>query len=238
MKSRAPYSRFFGNAGFTLLEVMVSAALIAVVMTIMLMATTTSMAVWRNSERSIAVDSEGRNAVALLSDDFASMLAIPENAPDHLQPQIAVWKDLVFAEFFVLRPGDYQAPGANNKGDLCYVRYRYRDNKIERAVADSSATYEALREQRRPETPVYELVAANMPGFRVAAYDELGRDLDPEGDPTDISRARFAALSLDTIDYDEARNRERGINLRDRGTGFGTLSSLQYFSTFFEVPRP
>jgi prepilin-type N-terminal cleavage/methylation domain-containing protein len=224
-------------AGFTLLELLVSAAMIGVIMMIMLTATSTSMVIWRNSERAIAVDREGRNAIALISDDFASMLPVAKDATDFMQPRLGVWQDLVFAEFFVLRPRDYQAEGGGNDGDICYVRYRYRDNKIERAQADSAETYEALRNDKAPTPSNFEILSENLPQFTINAYDEFGVQLKPENNSADIKRVRFAAVSLGSADADEARNLEQGVTLKERGTSSELLSSKQYFSTFFEVPR-
>jgi prepilin-type N-terminal cleavage/methylation domain-containing protein len=225
--------------GFTLLELLVSAALIGVIMMIMLTATSTSMAIWRNSERAISVDREGRNAVALISDDMANMLGVSESAPDYLQPQIAVWKDLVFLEFFVLRPRDYQAEGNGNDGDLCYVRYRYRDRRIERAMVDSAETFAAIANSQRPATGEddFEVLSENLPNFTVSTYDGQGNRLNPEGNSDDIKKVRFTGLSLGALDADEATNREKGVELRSTGTTSELLSSMQYFSTFFEIPR-
>jgi prepilin-type N-terminal cleavage/methylation domain-containing protein len=234
--SRCPIKH--GSAGgFTLLELLVSAAMIGVIMMIMLTATTTSMAVWRNSEKAIAVDREGRNAISLISDDFANMLPISEDAPDYMQPQLAVWKDLVFAEFFVLRPKDYQAAGAGNDGDVCFVRYRYRDNKIERAVADSAETFAALKDKKAPPANDFEVLAVGLPSFTINTYDEVGADINPEKSSQDIKRVRFVGLSIHSLEAQEAENRETGPTLRQDGTTSELLSSIQYFSTFFEVPR-
>jgi len=225
------------DSGFTLLELLVSAAMIGVIMMIMLTATSTSMAIWRNSERAIAVDREGRNAISLISDDFASMLPVAENAPDYLQPKLAVWKDLVFAEFFVLRPRDYQVAGAGNDGDVCYVRYRYRNKKIERAIADSADTFEALQAGVAPSPPNFEILSENLPNFSISVFDERGESLDPENNPQDVKRARFAGLSLGSVDVDEVRNLDKGVTLRERETGSESVSSKQYFSVFYNIPR-
>lgn len=239
MNRRAPSAAdLSAAAGFTLLELLVSAAMIGVIMMIMLTATTTSMAIWRNSERAIAVDREGRNAMTLISDDFANMLPVSANAPDYLQPQLAVWKDFVFAEFFVLRPRDYQAEGGGNEGDVCYVRYRYRDNRIERAVADSAETFEAMKEGKAPVPSEFEILSENLPQFSFDTYDELGERLEPEKNAGDKKLVRFAGVSLGSVEDDEARNTAEGVELKTRGTTVELLSSKQYFSTFFEIPRP
>lgn len=238
MKRRPLVRSLAAAAGFTLLELLVSAAMIGVIMMIMLTATSTSMAIWRNSERAIAVDREGRNAISLISDDFANMLPVSESAPDYLQPKLAVWKDLVFAEFFVLRPRDYQVAGAGNDGDVCYVRYRYRDQKIERALADSAESFAALKSKKAPAPAEFEVLSENLPEFQIIAYDELGADLKPEKNAEDVKQVRFVGLSLGALDQDEARNAEQGVKLKESGTSSELLSSKQYFSNFYTVPRP
>ena len=229
-------------AGFTLLELLVSAAMIGVIMMIMLTATSTSMAIWRNSERAIAVDREGRNAITLMADDFANMLPVAENAPDYMQPQLGVWNDYVFAEFFVLRPRDYQKEGAGNDGDVCYVRYRYKDQKIERAASDSEETFGAIKNGGVPKPANFEILSENLPRFSINTYNSLGERLDPENKKDHRKLVRYAGISLGSIDENEARNLEKGVELKDglddEGTSAELLSSIQNFSNFFEIARP
>lgn len=225
-------------AGFTLMELMVSSALIGIVMMILLTATTGSMSIWRSSERAIAVDREGRNALALISDDLANMIPVSSDSPEHMQPRFAVWNDQVFMEFLVLRPLDYQDEAAGNVGDICYVRYRYRDNRIERATADSAATFAALRERERPLADNFEVLSENLPSFWISTYGVDGNKLNPEGTASDIPNVHMVDLSLGAVDMDEMQNRRGGINARETGTSLELLSSMQYFSIFAHVPRP
>lgn len=226
------------SRGFTLLELLVSSALIGVVMMILLVTTTGSLNIWRNSEDAIAVDREGRNAMSLMADDLAAMLPVSAGAPEYLLPRFATWDDLVFMEFLVLRPRDYQAAGGGNYGDLCYVRYRYRDDKIERATADSAETFAALAQQTRPAPDNFEVLSENLPGFFIGAYGADGRRLNPEGNPSDIRATHLIDLSLSSVDRDEMEARRRGVQAPDRGTSLEMLSSMQYFSMFAHIPRP
>jgi len=240
MTSQSPKNRL-RSQGFTLVELLVSAVLIGVVMMIMLMATSTSMGIWRSSERAISVDREGRNALAVIADDFANMLPVSSNAPDFMQPRIGLAGGPVFIECFVLRPRDYQNEAEPNDGDVCFVRYRYQDGRIQRAVVDSVATFEAMRNGQTPvsQEADYEVLSENLPQFNINAYDELGVDLaNAQNNMQDRRRVRFVGMSLQSLDADEARNRELGINLRTSGAAAGQLSSQKYFSSFFEVPRP
>jgi prepilin-type N-terminal cleavage/methylation domain-containing protein len=237
VKRSRPSPRAFA-AGFTLLELLVSSALIGIVMMILLMTTTGSISIWRGSENAIAVDREGRNALTLISDDLANMLPVATDAPEYMLPRFAVWNDLVFMEFLVLRPRDYQAPDEGNNGDLCYVRYRYRDNKIERATADSAQTFAELREGRRPAPENFEVLSENLPRFYIGTYGTDGRKLNPEGNAGDIRAVHLVDVSLAAVDLDEMEARRKGIEARERGTSLEMLSSMQYFSTCAYVPRP
>lgn len=223
---------------FTLIELMVSSALLGLIMFVLLAATSTSLGLWRNSEKGIAVDREGRNALMLISDDLANMLPVASDAPDSLQPRFAVWDDLVFMEFLVRRPRDYQDQKGGNTGDICYVRYRYRDNKIERASMDSVATLEALRDEKRPDPDNFEILADNLPSFFIGAFDSDGIRLNPEGSAADIRAVRTVDVSLASLDAAEMESRRSGASLRDRGTSLELLSSMKYFSVFAQVPRP
>jgi prepilin-type N-terminal cleavage/methylation domain-containing protein len=236
---RHPRSAFVrAAAGFTLLELLVSSALIGIIMLILLMTTTGSISIWRGSENAIAVDREGRNALALISDDISNMLPVASDAPEFMQPRFGVWNDLVFMEFLVVRPQDYQDSAGGNVGDVCYVRYRYTDQKIERATADSAATFSALQDQSRPAPTGFEVLAQNLPTFYIAAFGADGRRLNPEGNAADIPAVKTIDISLAAVDMDEMESRQRGINARNEGTSMELLSSMQYFSIFFHIPRP
>ena len=236
---RHPRSAFVRvAAGFTLLELLVSSALIGIIMMILLMTTTGSISIWRGAENAIAVDREGRNALALISDDISNMLPVASDAPAFMQPQFGVWDDLVFMEFLVVRPQDYQNSGGGNVGDVCYVRYRYIDEKIERATADSAATFAALQNQTRPAATEFEVLAQNLPTFFIATFGADGRKLNPEGNSADIPAVQTIDVSLAAVDMDEMESRQRGVNARTQGTSMELLSSMQYFSIFFHIPRP
>jgi ferredoxin--NADP+ reductase len=109
-------------------------------------------------------------------------------------------------EFLVRRPRDYQDQSGGNTGDLCYVRYRYRDNKIERASADSAATLEALRDGKRPNPSNFEVLADNLPSFFIGAFDGDGQRLNPEGSAADIRAVRTVDLSLAAVDQAETES--------------------------------
>jgi len=219
------------NGAFTLIELMVSSALIGIIMMVLLATTTTSLGLWRNAETRITVEREGRNAIALISEDLRGMTMLPEPAAifpvgsDDFGTGVA--DNSVFMEFFTLRPNDYQRT-ADDKGDICYVRYRFRDNKIERAVADSRVTFAALRDKTRPATGEFEMLADNIPGGNLWVYAR-----NSEGKvATSVSNAAFISVSFGVVDVVEMENMKRGISLPNQAT------SQQYFSSRIHLTPP
>jgi uncharacterized protein (TIGR02599 family) len=60
------------NAGFTLVEVLVAAAVLGIMLVVLLSSVTTSLSIWRNTENQIAADREGRSAYQMIAQDLAS----------------------------------------------------------------------------------------------------------------------------------------------------------------------
>jgi prepilin-type N-terminal cleavage/methylation domain-containing protein len=164
-------ARFFQN-GFTLLEVLVSSAILGIIMFTMLASMDAGMRLWKDSQQKMTVDREARAAFTLISNDLKTAITLPAPLPQ------AVFQnpsgDGKFMEFLLTKPVDYQdnstsgnlTTGEMNSGDVCYVRYRFEDNKIWRAYADSKTTFEALQ-STPPRFPqgdevVEELLAVNI----------------------------------------------------------------------------
>lgn len=211
------------SRGFTLLELMVSTAVIGIMMMVLLSATSAGLGIWRTSEQRISVDREGRNAIALMSEDMDNMLVLPAPAP---QPRFNHWDNNVFMEFPVLRPRDYQDPVQANNGDVCYVRYRYSydDKQLSRSHVDSLDTFAALSAGNAPSPTDYEVLADYVTGVTVNTYDANGsRTAEP-------SSVRTVSLSIEVMDRQEVLNLERGLTLPEG------KSSKQYFSVNAAVP--
>jgi prepilin-type N-terminal cleavage/methylation domain-containing protein len=209
--------------GFTLLELMVSSALIGIMMMVLLSATSAGLGLWRGSEQRIAVGREGRNALFLMADDLDNILVLPAPAP---QPRFGHWEDYVFMEFPVLRPRDYQDPAQANSGDVCYVRYRYNydEKRLSRSHVDSLDTLAALRDGTTPPPGAFEVLADHVTDLTVNTYDQDGQRT------TEPARVRTVALSVGVVDKHEAANLERGLSLPE------SKSSKQYFSVNASVP--
>lgn len=212
------------SGGFTLIELLVSSAVIAVVMMVLLSATSASLGIWRSSEQRISVDREARNGMAIIADDMANML--PSQSGSSLQP---VFKkegnDFVMA-FPVLRPMDYQESNTGNAGDVCYVHYRYVNSEkiIYRSHADSKATFDAIKNNSVPTASSYEILAENVVFLEYNTYNAVGEE---------SSDVYSVSLGIGVVDRQERENRERNppINLPDSKT------TERYFSLYASIPR-
>lgn len=223
MKIRPYGNSSLGDRGFTLLELLVSSAIIGIMMMVLLSATSSSLGLWRGAEQRIAVDREGRNGLALMADDLANMLVLPGFA---VTPQFDHWNNDVFMEFPVMRPGAYQESGQGNVGDVCYVRYKYDStaNTISRSHVDSAATFASLRNGVAPPSGPYELLADNVTYIDVNTYNASGA---PAANPAQI---RTVHVSVGIRDRQEVENISRGIPVSDAKT------TMQYFSINGVVP--
>lgn len=110
------------RAGFTLLEVLVSSAVLAVVLAIMFSALSTSMNLWRNTDNKIVADREARSVEMLLARDLANIV-VP--ASTNLWPRIESPRrsSLQFLKFLTIAPSSYQSSDTSEVGDVCYVEY-------------------------------------------------------------------------------------------------------------------
>ncbi len=209
--------------GFTLLELMVSTAVIGIMMMVLLSATSAGLGIWRSAEQRIVIDREGRNALSLIAEDLDNILVLPAPAP---QPRFGHWDDYVFMEFPVLRPLDYQDPAEANNGDVCYVRYRYNydEKQLSRSHVDSMETFDALRNGNTPPPGRFEVLADNITDLTVNTYDADGQRT------TDPASVRTVSLSVGVMDKQEVANLERGLSLTE------AKSSRQYFSVNAFVP--
>lgn len=185
---------------FTLLELMVSSALISIVMVVLLTATSASLGMWRGAEQRISVDREARNGISLIADDLANILPVSDASP--LRPVFRKeGNDFVMA-FPVLRPTDYQNPDADNVGDVCYVHYRYinSEKKIYRSQIDSKATFDAIALGSPPAPSDYEMLADNVTFLEYNTYDVNGRE---------SADVHTVSLGIGVVDKQERENLER-----------------------------
>ena len=109
-------------AGFTLLEVLVSSAVLAIVLAIMFSALSTSMNLWRNTDNKIVADREARLVEMMMARDLASVV-FPSST--NLWPRIESPRrsSIQFLKFLTLAPSASQSAGGTDSGDICYVEY-------------------------------------------------------------------------------------------------------------------
>jgi type II secretory pathway pseudopilin PulG len=131
-----------GSVGFTILELLVSSVVLAIVLTIMLAALTTSLALWRGTENRLSADREARAAGLFLAQDLSGVVM---GTNPRLWPQ----QDGSSLKFLTTRPFDYQADG----GDVCFVEYSFVPDPKDpagqvllRRFLGSAATFAAIRQ--------------------------------------------------------------------------------------------
>lgn len=123
------------TGGFSLLEVLVASAVLAIVMSVMLGTLTTSLNLWRSTESKLSADREARAGELLMVQDLASVV-VPTNR--NLWPRVQQGS----LQFLTLKPADYQA-GSGDIGDVCFVEYSVDDqsNTLRRLFLGSADTY-------------------------------------------------------------------------------------------------
>jgi prepilin-type N-terminal cleavage/methylation domain-containing protein len=207
--------------GFTLLEILVSSALLGIMMMVVLTSASTGLSLWRNTEERVSVDREGRTAMHLISEDLAGILNFTNTS---LLPQFEINTNAVIRmRFFTVKPADYQTNTAD-VGDVCFVEYRFENNALSRASVDSSATFQAIRGNVMPTNNLtFEVLATNLLQFRVWAWNA-------SGSPATGSAVRAVDYLMEVVDAKGLDNFLRDTNL--------PLTGQQYFSGRAAVPSP
>lgn len=189
---------------FTLLEVLVSSAVLAIVLAVMFAALSTSLALWRNTDSKIVADREARAVEMMLVRDLANVVVPP---PTTLWPQITTSGDGVSQlKFLTLAPSEYQPGSSTNVGDVCYVEY---------AVLPS--TNGPGREMRRlfwPSQKTFSeiLTKTNFPTNSVSSpdYQSLGMNLLPSNNmaarglgplPAEANNTNFLLLGTNMLPF-------------------------------------
>lgn len=138
----------FARGGFTLLEVLVSAAVLSIVLAVMFSALSTSMNLWRNTDNKIVADREARAVQMMLARDISSALVTTNRS---LWPSVTNSSGAVVLRFLTLAPAEYQ-PSSGSAGDVCYVEYAIVDltntsaREVRRLFWSSGATFSNVLE--------------------------------------------------------------------------------------------
>lgn len=141
-------SRRSGPSAFSLLEVLVASAVLAIVMAVLLGTLSTSLGLWRTTESKLTADREARAAELLIAQDLANIV---------LPPGTDLWPRTNdgYLQFLTKKPRDYQPAEGNNVGDLCFVEY-YVDktnNTFMRVFFASEETYNDILSLSTPRFP-------------------------------------------------------------------------------------
>ena len=137
----------FGATAFTLLELLVSMAVMAIVLAVMFVALSTSMSLWRNTDSKIASDREARAVEFLLARDLANIV-IP--AQTNFWPRVSVTGNSAYLRFLATVPSAAQSTSAADVGDVCYVEYAVVPStngpgcEVRRLLWPSAQTYSAV----------------------------------------------------------------------------------------------
>ena len=153
------------SAAFTLIEVLVSSAVMAIVLAVMFSALSTSMSLWRNTDNKIISDREARAAHLMIRRDLASVV-VP--AATNLWPRLVTNEGTIFLQFLTAAPSDAQPAAAGNVGDVCYVEYSIPrgTNKVMRFTLGSEETFVSIIRSNSfrssPDTNRAQILAANV----------------------------------------------------------------------------
>ena len=169
MSAQRPSSQV-SPAGFTLIEVLVSSAVLAIVLAVMFSALSTSMSLWRNTDNKIVADREARAVNFLLSRDLANVV-MP--ASTNLWPRIVTNRigreNVYYLKFLTVTPAGGQSATGAEPGDVCYVEYAVLPStngpgrEVRRLFWPSSRTYTEV------------LTSGALPGLQAAdQFESLG----------------------------------------------------------------
>ena len=156
------------SAAFTLIEVLVSSAVMAIVLAVMFAALSTSMSLWRNTDNKIISDREARAAHLVIRRDLANVV-VP--AATNLWPRLFTntTDKNVFLQFLTASPSDAQPSDAPNVGDVCYVEYSIPrgTDKVMRFALGSQDTFDSIIQggagfRSSPDTNRAQILAANV----------------------------------------------------------------------------
>jgi prepilin-type N-terminal cleavage/methylation domain-containing protein len=239
-ESPLPKPRRKETPAFTLLEVLVTSAILGMVLFVLLSVVSTTLELWRGSRMELSVTREGRTGLALVDMDLRNII-IMTNENNTLMPIINTndfneRQEFVAMRFLTALPLDYQDKEA--VGQLCYVEYRFEDQALKRGFANSTITLESIKKGALPtlQNEDFEIVATNVMRTRMWAWDAEGKSAGV------VDSAGKASPSLSSIGirlegvYEEfLRNH---IDFSDKIWGSGGFRTKQYFHSVYPVPNP
>lgn len=139
------------RSAFTLLEVLVTCAVLGLLLAILLSIFSASLTLWRDTDSKIYADREARAARLQISQDLSNAV-LPSNSTTTLWPQVTTQENAVYLQFLTKADANYQTE-EGDYGDICFVEYAINsDSKtLTRRFLGSQRTYtEILRQGRFP----------------------------------------------------------------------------------------
>ena len=120
------------NGGFTLLEVLISSAILAVVMILLIGMANHTTSLWHRGERHRDASREVRAGLQMITEDLHSAVLTTNPATLDITPNHTNGGSALF--FLVSHPGEKQA--ADNEGDLCATGYFIAEDPRQQGVGN------------------------------------------------------------------------------------------------------
>jgi prepilin-type N-terminal cleavage/methylation domain-containing protein len=129
------------RSAFTLLEVLVTCAVLGLLLAILLSIFSASLTLWRDTDSKIYADREARAARLQISQDLSNAI-LPSNSTTTLWPQVTTQGNAVYLQFLTKADANYQTEEGDS-GDICFVEYAINsDSKtLTRRFLGSQRTY-------------------------------------------------------------------------------------------------
>jgi len=223
--SRPPHNKPMNarpRAAFTLLELMVSMSILAILIILLMSIVDASTKLWRQNENRVDSYREARAALNVIVSDLSSMYVSANT--NFFQYDDGDDKKTLF---LTALPSDSQEPG-DDKSDICEVSYQRRKGRTSVRTRDSYNLYRGFRSSSPtftnlndagplPPNPPEEVLARNVSAFKIDAYsvDPAGSTtkFDPKNPKTpmpDLLVVHLTALNQETVakfkDSDDWKN--------------------------------
>lgn len=215
--------------GFTIVELLVSSAVLAIVLAVMFAALSTGLSIWRNTDSKILADREARAIELVLIRDLANIV-MP--ASSNLWPKIESPRrsSVQYLKFLTTAPAEMQ-PGVGQVGDVCYVEYVIVPATNTNPASGVPVVGSELRRLFWASGQTYSNVIASnaFPMTNDASstnFLPLGVNLLPTN--------RMAARGIGNL-FDEMRNSSNFVLLRTNMTSFQGASSSSNYPVAIEI---
>jgi prepilin-type N-terminal cleavage/methylation domain-containing protein len=223
-----------GTKGFTLLEVLLSAVILAGLMVLLLAMVNRTFTLWGDGQRRREQQREAQASLRMIGEDLRSAVIVT-NIPASLLIRTEKGNDTLF--FLVSHPDDQRQPGI--KGDLCATGYftaidpsgngernlyRFHASGDEVAQAVEERTLEHLYTTALPGRTNTELLARDIAVLQITPVSPTRQDRHPEA-------LRVSVTALNRAEMRRATKRDASRQpfeslLRSKGTSLSSVIIL------------